>query len=251
MVPASAFAFVTALLAAIPGARGQSARELPEAPAEIRAQLTAHDFTTLAAEAAARIDHLAVRGGEHFKKGDVLVVFDCVAQKAQLAKARAQLLAADKTYSANRRLAELKSVGQLELDVSLAEIEKAKADVAVMTAAVSKCTIEAPFSGVTVEQKAREFQYVTPGQPLLDILDDRNLEIEFIAPSRWLRWLKPGYAFQVAVDETGKTYAAHIGVLGGRVDPISQSIKITGVFDAPQGDLIAGMSGRVIIAPPP
>ena len=220
------------------------------APQEIRAQLTPRDYTTLASESASRIDRIATRAGEHFKKGDLLVVFDCVAQRAQAAKARAVLSAAEKTYAVNRRLATLKSIGQLELDVSQAEIEKAKADVAIGDAAVSKCTITAPFSGVTIEQKAREFQYTTPGQPLLDILDDRNLEVEFIAPSKWLPWLKPGYGFAIRVDETGKSYPAHIAALGASVDPVSQSIKITGAFDHAAPELIAGMSGRIEIEPP-
>lgn len=219
------------------------------APQEIRAQLTPRDYTTLASETAARIDRIATRAGGHFKKGDVLVLFDCVAQRAQSAKARAVLFAAEKTYAVNRRLAALKSVGQLELDVSLAEIEKAKADVAISDAAVSKCSIAAPFSGVTIEQKAREFQYTTPGQPLLEVLDDRNLEVEFIAPSRWLAWLKPGHLFSIRVDETGKSYPAHITTIGARVDPVSQSIKISGVFNEPSPDLISGMSGRIEIAP--
>src|SRR5258706_12328427 len=219
------------------------------APQEIRAQLTPRDYTTLASESAARIDRIATRAGEHFKKGDVLIVFDCVAQRAQADKTRAVLFAAEKTYAVNRRLAALKSVGQLEVDVSLAEIEKAKADEAISGAAVSKCSIAAPFSGVAIEQKAREFQYATPGQPLLEVLDDRNLEVEFIAPSRWLAWLKPGYRFSIRIDETGKSYPAHITALGARVDPVSQSIKITGVFNEASPDLISGMSGRIEIAP--
>jgi membrane fusion protein (multidrug efflux system) len=220
------------------------------APQDIRAQLTPRDYTTLASENAGRIDRIATRAGQHFKKGDVLVVFDCVAQQAQSAKARAVLVAAEKTFAVNRRLAQLKSIGQLELDVSEAEIEKARADVAIADAAASKCSVVAPFSGVTVEQKAREFQYTTPGQPLLEILDDRNLEVEFIAPSRWLPWLKVDYAFAIRVDETGKSYPAHITALGARVDPVSQSIKVTGAFDNPAPELISGMSGRIDIAPP-
>ena len=220
------------------------------APSVIRAQLVPRDFTTLSSETSARIDRISHRAGEHFKKGEHLIVFDCAEQRAELAKMRAELVAAEKTYSVNRQLAALKSVGQLELEVSAAAIDKAKADVALASAAASKCTIDAPFSGVVVEQKAREFQYTTPGQPLLDILDDHALEVEFIAPSAWLRWLKPGLRFTVTVDETGKTYNAHIELLGGRVDPVSQSIKITGAIDGDAHDLIAGMSGRVHIAPP-
>lgn len=217
---------------------------------EIRAQLTPRQYTTLSSEMAARIDRIATRVGEHFQKGDVLIEFDCVVQHAQEARARAVQTQAEKTYTIDQRLVALKSMGQLELDVAAAEVEKAKADVAVGEAITSKCNIAAPYSGVTVDQKARAFQYTTPGQPLLDILDDHGLEVELIAPSRWLSWMKPGYQFQIHIDETDKTYPARITRLGGRVDPISQSIKVIGEITADAPELMAGMSGRASIAPP-
>ncbi len=217
---------------------------------EIRAQLTPRQYTTLSSEMAGRINRIATRVGEHFHKGDVLIVFDCALQRAQEARARAVLLQAEKTYTIDQRLVALKSMGQLELDVAAAEVEKAKADVAAGEAVTPKCAIAAPFSGITVEQKAREFQCTTPGQPLLDIVDNHGLEVELIAPSRWLSWLKPGYEFQVHIDETDKTYPARITRLSGRVDAVSQSIKVIGEITIDAPELMAGMSGRATVTPP-
>jgi membrane fusion protein (multidrug efflux system) len=218
---------------------------------EIRAQISPVHYTTLSSEMAGRIDKIATRVGDHFRQGDVLIVFDCALPRAQVAKAQAVLTQGERTYEINRRLVALKSMGQLELDVSAAEVLKAKADLAAAESVASKCSIAAPFSGVTVEQKAREFQYTTPGQALLDILDDRTLEVELIAPSHWLNWLKPGTAFQVKIDETDKTYPARVTRLGGRVDPVSQSIKVIGEITGDAPDLMAGMSGRATMTPPP
>ena len=219
-------------------------------PQVIRAQLVPREFTTLSSETAARIERISHRAGERFQKGETLVVFDCVVQRAQVAKARAVLKAAEKTYAVNRRLFDMKSLSGLELEVAAAEIDKAKADLAVADATQSKCAVEAPFTGIVVDQKAREAQYTTPGQPLLEILDDKALELEFIVPSAWLRWLKPGFAFSVAIDETGKTHRAHVSLLGGKVDPVSESIRVTAAVDGDVHDLVPGMSGRVLIAPP-
>lgn len=242
---------IVGLLSAV-GAQGQSLDQsaLDSSAPEMRAQLTARQFTTLSSEIAARIDRIATRVGERFNKNDVLIVFDCVIQRAQLARARAVLIQAEKTYAINSRLAQLKSIGQLELEVSAAEVQKAKADVAGADALVSKCTVVAPFSGVTVDQKAREFQYATPAQPLLEILDDQTLEIELIVPSRWLDWLKPGREFAVHIDETNRNYPARVDRLGGRVDPVSQSIKIIGRITGNAEGLIPGMSGRALLSPP-
>jgi RND family efflux transporter MFP subunit len=258
-----AFAAVAVVATLLHGAAGfaQAPPPLPPLPGdaplapggvtpEIRAQLTPRQFTTLSSEMAGRIDRIGTQVGGHFQKGDVLVEFDCALQRAQERGAQAVQMRAEKTYAIDQRLVALKSMGQLELDVAGAELEKARAEVAAAQAVTSKCTIAAPFSGVTAEQKVRAFQYTTPGQALLDILDDHGLEIELIAPSRWLSWLKPGYAFHVHVDETNKDYPAKITRLGGRVDPISQSIKVIGEITGDAPELIAGMSGRASITPP-
>lgn len=218
---------------------------------EIRAQLTPREFTTLSSEIAARIDRIATRVGEQFKKGDTLVEFDCLIPRAQMDRATAVMLQGEKTLAINQRLLQLKSIGQLELDIAKAELAKAKADLAVASATVSKCTIPAPFSGVTVEQKAREFQYATPSQPLLDVLDDHALDIELVAPSRWLSWLKIGTEFKVRIEEIEKTYQARVTRLGGRVDPVSQTIRVIGEITDKAPELKAGMSGQASLTPKP
>ena len=218
---------------------------------EIRAQLTPREFTTLSSEIAARIDRIAARVGEHFKKGDALVEFDCAIPRAQMDRATAIMLQGEKTLAINQRLLQLKSIGQLELDIARAELAKAKADYDVASATVSKCKIPAPFSGVIVEQKAREFQYAAPGQPLLDVLDDHALDVELVAPSLWLSWLKVGTVFKVQIEETEKTYQAKVTRLGGRVDPVSQTIRVIGEITDNAPELMAGMSGQASLTPLP
>src|SRR3979411_735043 len=142
------------------GARGQgTADALPPLgnAAEIRAQLTARNYTTLSSEASARIDRITTRVGEHFKKGDPLIVFDCATQRAQVARAKAVATQPETTEAINHPLANPKPTGQREPDVSRAEVEKDKADLDIANAAASKCMIAAPFNGITAEQKAQEF----------------------------------------------------------------------------------------------
>jgi membrane fusion protein (multidrug efflux system) len=225
----------------------------PSAPGgttEVRAQLVSLHTATLSSEMAGRIDGIATRVGDHFRRGDVLVTFDCVVPRTQLARAQAVVTQVERTYEINRRAVAQKSTGQLELDIAAADVLKAKADLAAAEAVASKCSIAAPFAGVTVDQKAHEFEYATPGQPLLDVLDDRALEVELTTPSRWLGWLKPGASFQVRIDDTGKTYPGKVTRLGGRVDPASQSVKVIGEITGDAPGLMAGMSGHATATPP-
>jgi RND family efflux transporter MFP subunit len=217
---------------------------------EIRAQLMPRRYTTLAAEIGAKVNRVGIQEGGSFRAGETLITFDCSLQQAQLNKAKAALNATEYTWKANKRLSELNSVGKVELDISEAEVAKAHAEVAANAAVIAKCAIAAPFSGRIAEQKVREQQFVQPGQPLLEILDDSILELEFLVPSKWMAWIRTGYGFQVKIDETARSYPAKIIRIGARVDSVSQSIKVTAAIDGKFHELVAGMSGQVNIQPP-
>lgn len=216
----------------------------------LRAQLVPVHQTTLAAGIAERIDRLAVREGEPFAKGDLLVGFDCSVQQAQMKKAQATLDGAAATHRANLRLADLNAIGEVELAVGAAEVAKAEADIGYLKAVLAKCSIHAPFSGRVGETHARAKQFVGLGEPIVEIFDDRTLELEFIVPSRWLAWMTPGFAFFVDMDDTGRRYPARLTRTAARVDPLSRSIKVMATIDGEHPELLAGMSGRVQIEPP-
>lgn len=216
---------------------------------DIRAQLTPRRYTTIAAEIGAKVSSLPVTEGGAFKAGQVLVQFDCSLQRAQLEKAEAELEGAEQTLKSNLRLEQLNSVGQLELDLSKSASNKAKAEVGANKAVLAKCQVSAPFAGRIAEQKVREQQYVQPGQSLLDILDDSSLELEFFVPSLWLSWLKVGGSFEVQIDETRKTYPARFTRIAARVDPVSQSVKVAAAIHGKFPELMAGMSGKVLVTP--
>lgn len=232
---------------------GSSSSAHPRAAMErqdIRAQLMPRRYTTMAAEIGAKVSSIPVPDGGAFRAGQVLVQFDCSIQKAQLDKAQAELEAADQTLKSNLRLEQLNSVGQLELDLSKSAVSKARAEVGVNKAVVAKCQVIAPFAGRVAEQKVREQQFVQPAQALLDILDDSVLELEFLVPSAWLRWLKVGGSFEVQIDETRKTYPAKFTRIGARVDPVSQSLRVAAAIHGRFPELVAGMSGKVLLTPP-
>lgn len=217
---------------------------------DIRAQLKPRHYTTIAAEIGAKVSSIARTEGSAFTAGQVLVSFDCSLQLAQQEKAKAELESTEQTLRANLRLQELNSVGQLELDLSQSAVRKAQAELGAHKAVLDKCQVSAPFSGRVAEQKVREQQFVQAGQPLLDIIDDSVLDLEFLVPSVWLKWLKTGRTFKVQIEETQKTYTARLSHIGARVDPVSQSVKVTATIQSKAPELMAGMSGKVLINPP-
>lgn len=216
----------------------------------MRAQLMPQRYTTLSAEVGAKISRIAIKEGQRFAAGQPLIVLDCVLPSAQLQKAKAQQASARNNWEGSQQMAQLNAIGQVELRNSEAELAKATADVAYLQATIEKCQIKAPFRGRAGEQKAREQQFVQPGQGILDIVDDSTLELELIVPTRWLSWFKPGHKFQVNIEDTDKTYPVKLVRITAKADPVSQSVKSVAVIDGSFPELMAGMSGTIVLAPP-
>ena len=232
------------ILVAGPSAR---AAEDPGADvsSQVRAQVTARQQAVLAAEMDGRLVSLPFREGEAFRAGVILAAFDCSEPEARLAKAVAERTVALKQLQAKQRLAELQSAGVLEVEIAAANVEKEEAEVAYWRVRTGRCRVAAPFPGRVAERHVHEHDYVSGGDPLLRIVNDRNLELEMIVPSLWHRWLRPGTELTLHVDETDRDHPARVLLLGAEINPVSQTFKVTGEILERSGDLVPGMSGHV------
>ncbi len=197
----------------------------------------------ISSELQARVKRLPFRDGQRFKKGQVLVDFDCAKYYAELAGAKAELEAREKTAVNNAELAKLHGIGQLEVEVSEAEMKQAKAAVRSAQVAVSHCKITAPFSGRVVKALVHPHESVNPYDEVMSVLNDKEFEIELILPSTSLRWITAKSPFRFFIDETQEVYQGEVVEIGARVDPVSQTIRVFGRFMKQPQAVLAGMSG--------
>jgi len=220
-----------------------AAPTLSEQDQGVRVQFAALHETVLSSELSAKISALPFREGDTFAAGQALVTFDCSLFHAQLTKAEASAQAALETLAVSERLAKLNSIGALEVDQASAKSKEADAEASAMRATVQKCVLAAPFSGRVAKVSAKQYQFVAPGQALLEILNTQQLELQMIVPSKWLAWLKVGARFSVHVDELDQTFTGRVERLGARIDTVSQSLSLAGRVDGTHGQLLPGMSG--------
>jgi membrane fusion protein, multidrug efflux system len=209
----------------------------------VRGVVKSSSEAVLSSQIEGRISTLPFKDGQRFKKGQILVVMDCAKYEAELASATAEHEARKKTHANNLRLSDLRAIGRLEVEISEAEVKKALAATKIAQVKVSGCRIMAPFSGRVVKVMAHEHENIFPNDQLLSILDDSQLEIELLLPSRSLTWLKNGSGFGFTVDETGRGYAARVTEIGASVDPASQTVRVIGEFEGTPADVLTGMSG--------
>ncbi|MFT5133603.1 MAG: membrane fusion protein (multidrug efflux system) [Gammaproteobacteria bacterium] len=210
---------------------------------DIRGLVKPVTSATLSSEIVGRIIKLPFKLGGSFKKGQILVQFDCSLYNAELAAANAHLEAEQKKYENNLQLLALNAISKIEVDISAIDVKKADAEKQIAAVRVQRCVIHAPYDGRVIDTAANAYESVGPDQGLLSILSDKQLEIELIVPSSWLTWLQMGVEFQFLIDETGKDYKAKVAQLGASVDPVSQTLRVIGIFTTDTAYILSGMSG--------
>lgn len=212
--------------------------------APVRVVLAPSVETTLLSQMPGRLTVLNATLGSNVVKGREVVRFDCEEQLARLKMGDAELAGAEQSMEVKLRLQGMKQATDTEVALAASQVDRARAQSGVYKAQLDHCSVAAPFSGRVVKLHVRPFQGVVAGQPLMDLVGDGPLKIRMNVPSLWLRWLKKGAPFDVAIEETGKRYQAQVHAINARVDPVSQTIEIEGRLTSRPAELLAGMSGN-------
>lgn len=214
----------------------------------VRGVVRAVDQAQISTDLMARVQKIGFRTGEAFKKGDLLIAFDCERYRAEAQSADAIWREMKLTLNSNEQLEKFRAVGKHDVEISKARVDKAEADARSLSARVTQCDIFAPYDGRVADLSINVHEQPQPNSTFLSIVGEGKLEIELIVPSTWLTWLKVGGTFDFAIDETNHQYAGRVTRIGASVDAVSQMVKVIAVFDAPVTDVLPGMSGSAQFA---
>ena len=210
-----------------------------------RALVVATEKVSISSEIAARVEKINYLMGDSFKKGQVLISFDCQLYKAQKQVIQANYDSAKLQLESDKLLLEMRSIGKLQYQLSVSALDKAKAELNISKLNIERCEIVAPYDGKVMDVFTSIFTSIEQRQPLMDIVGDGLLEAEIVVPSNWLRWLKKGHEVKITIDETGEILDAKVISLGPTIDAVSQTIELKAQFNEKYDTLIPGMSGIV------
>jgi membrane fusion protein, multidrug efflux system len=218
----------------------------PGTSLQARGLVRAVQEATLASELSARIVQLPLRDGEAFRRGDLLVEFDCDRPKAEWKAAEAERIGMAAAYDNSRRLAEYRAAGAHDVQMARAALDKAAATVEVIAVRLKQCRVFAPFDGRVADLPVREHEMPQAGQPLMRIVSDAQLEVDMIVPAKWLRWLKSGEAFHFSSEDSPHRVEGEVVRISGAIDPVSQTIRAVGRLKPDRTAILPGQGGVVL-----
>ena len=209
----------------------------------VRVLLIPNKETTISSTMAARIVNFNASLGQSFKAGDVLVAFDCDEAHARVEMSKAELAGAIDQHEAKVKMQGLEQASDVEVALAASASNKFKAQLSLHQAQVSQCRIYAPWGGRVAKTVVKNHMTVTPGQPMMELVDFGALKLKLNAPSKLIGKLKAGAKFNINIDETGLNYPAIVTAVNSRVDPVSQTVEIEAKMAKSYKELLSGMSG--------
>lgn len=215
----------------------------PAAAGEARGLLLSSQKATLSSTVAAKI--LEVRDlGARFKKGDVIVRFDCSVARAEAKVAGARLANARRMGKIQDGLWKSGIGNEHDSAQAAAEIATASAEVGLADARLAQCEIKAPFDGQVTDLRLRANEYAQVGAPVIEVGPAAADTVVAMVPAAQRGEWSEGQAVSF-VAESGATVGASVVGVVDSTDPVSNTFKIVA---KPVGALAlpVGTTGKVV-----
>ncbi|ASQ46842.1 efflux RND transporter periplasmic adaptor subunit [Legionella clemsonensis] len=149
-------------------------------------------------------------------------------------------------YERTRELANKKLASEQALDQALANLQEKQNTVKAKKAQLEKLSLRAPFTGTLGSRQVSVGQYVRVGQPLVRLIANQKLRVEYTLPERYLPRVQEGQQVTIVSDAYPKQiYRGYVNYIDPAVDKETRTIAIEALIDNTNNLLSAGLFVRV------
>lgn len=212
--------------------------------------------------------------GQRVERGAILAVIDNrvaaaatrlaaeeAAQQGGIARAEAELDAANKLLARMTRAGERHAASELEVERAQSAVEQAKAmleqaheqraaaqvALALEQAKLETYNICAPFDGHVVRIRSEVGETLTLVKPVLELVDTSRLRVELYLPMQCYAGLEGGANYRLAAsDPVNKTLPARLVLKDHDIDPGMQTFRCVFEIDNPDDTLPSGFTARLL-----
>jgi membrane fusion protein, multidrug efflux system len=184
--------------------------------------------------------------GKAVRPGDVLIELDTREERAQLASLEAQRDLAKVNFGRMQQLVKDGVISRLEYDQATAQQRETEANVGQIRATIERKTIRAPFSGTLGIRKVNLGQYLSAGNPVVQLQALNPIYVNFGLPQQALGQVRVGRSLRVTSEDLpGKVFTGRVTALDSVVDQTTRNVQVQATLANPEGKLQPGMFVQV------
>lgn len=215
------------------------------------AKIDATDRASLSFQVAGEIESLNVKMGANVSKGEVLALLEPNDYQLTLDAKRAEFELAKTGFERAKQLYKKKLISTDTYDQSETQYKAAQASLKQAQADLKYTKIIAPFDGVISMTFAKEHQVVAASQPVLNIINNQELDVVFTVPVSYVE--ENGLEniefspLTVTMDSRPELHVhAVFKEISTQPDPDTNSYTATVTMERPQTmNLLPGMAAQV------
>jgi membrane fusion protein (multidrug efflux system) len=240
-------------------AQGASFQPPPEAVTTIVAQqeewpstlsaigtVAAVQGVTVSADLAGIVDRIAFESGRSVREGDMLVELDTRQERAQLAAADAQRDLAQLNFTRMQGLLKERVISRAEHDRATADQRQMEARVGEIRAAIERKTIRAPFSGILGIRQVNLGQYLSNGDPVVNLQALDPIYVNFGVPQQAVGQARGGRRVRITAGGlAGVEFEGRITAVDSIADEATRNVQVQATLANPRGKLRPGMFVQV------
>jgi membrane fusion protein (multidrug efflux system) len=196
----------------------------------------------VSADLAGTVDRITFDSGRAVQKGEVLVQLDTRQERAQLAAAVAQRDLARQNFDRMQGLLKDSVISRAEFDAATADSRQTEARVGEIRAAIERKTIRAPFSGILGIRQVNLGQYLSSGDPIVQLQSLNPIYVNFDVPQQATRHVRIGREVRIASEVAdGMEFTGRVSAIDSIVNEGTRNIRVQATLSNPDGKLRPGM----------
>lgn len=207
--------------------------------------LQSPETTTVSADVSGLVEALDIPEGKLVEKGHLLARLDAAVPRAAVRVAEARSNNAKAELERVTPLYEDGVVPRQTYDDAVAEMETAEGLLEEARTRLEKTRVRAPFTGVLSLRIAQIGQYVSSGDPIVQITKIDPLELVFTVPEADAGKIQPGQTVEGRIGGCGQAFTGIVEALDPRVDPSNRTLSVKARVPNTSRVLRPGMSARL------
>jgi RND family efflux transporter MFP subunit len=181
----------------------------------------------LRAEAAGKVEEMALASGRRFVQGEVVMRLEATEARLVRDLAQAQAEEAGRVLDRYQRLRSSGAAAVATTEEAATASEVARIELARAEEALENRLLRAPFDGVSGLPEAEQGEWIDAGDEIAAFDDRSVILVEFELPEAFLARVRPGLEVGVrSPTAPGREYAGTVAVIDSRVSPTSRTARV-------------------------
>ncbi|MEE9373507.1 MAG: efflux RND transporter periplasmic adaptor subunit [Saprospiraceae bacterium] len=172
-----------------------------------------------------RITKITVKEGDYVKKGAFIATLDMSTSRTQKNDIITNLSLAKDIFEKRSRLWAQNIGSEIQYLEAKNNVSRLERSLELIDLMLTKGTVYAPISGVVDRELLKQGELASPGMPIVQILNTRDIKVEVDLPERYLSILKKGMRVSVYFPSLDITQQGRVSLLGRSIDPANRTLK--------------------------